>query len=197
VPQSFLIYSHSCHATASIPLTYASRSNVTRTSKCSLTHPDNTCCAICRAQTALLLHSTPMLRVVASHQPPLVFVNEAADGTTNFTGFLVDLLPMLLETAGLPLNYSIQAVPVSAVGNSSWSEPCAELLMLSGPPMCCSTCVNALHSCTNSCTTSFINVLAAECAASLTVHQLHPTLPFHLFQTCNCLHCMLLVLPTW
>jgi hypothetical protein len=56
-----------------------------------------------------------MLRVVASHQPPWVFANEAADGTTNFTGFLVDLLPMLLQAADLPLNYSIHGVPVSAV----------------------------------------------------------------------------------
>jgi hypothetical protein len=53
-----------------------------------------------------------MLRVVASHQPPLVFVNEAADGTTNFTGFLVELLPMLLDAAGLPSNYSIFQLPV-------------------------------------------------------------------------------------
>lgn len=63
-----------------------------------------------------------MLRVVASHQPPLVFVNEAADGSKNFTGFLVDLLPMLLETAGLPLNYSIRYIPVSALGSSSSSS---------------------------------------------------------------------------
>ncbi|WIA18057.1 hypothetical protein OEZ85_009538 [Tetradesmus obliquus] len=39
-----------------------------------------------------------MLRVIASHQPPLVFADEATDGTPKLTGFLVDLLPLLLDT---------------------------------------------------------------------------------------------------
>lgn len=57
-----------------------------------------------------------MLRVIASHQPPLVFADEAADGTPKLTGFLVDLLPLLLDTAGLPLNYSMRYTPVSTAG---------------------------------------------------------------------------------
>ncbi|WIA38210.1 hypothetical protein OEZ86_001556 [Tetradesmus obliquus] len=74
-----------------------------------------------------------MLKVVASHQPPLVFVQEAPDGSKNFTGFLVDLLPMLLETAGLPLNYSIRYIPpLQAAGgrqleNGSWTGMMGEL----------------------------------------------------------------------
>jgi hypothetical protein len=55
-----------------------------------------------------------MLRVVTSHQPPLVFVNEAADGAANYTGFLVDLLPMLLEAAGLQTNYAMFHLAVRA-----------------------------------------------------------------------------------
>jgi hypothetical protein len=68
-----------------------------------------------------------MLRVAASHQPPLVFVNEAADGSANYTGFLVDLLPMLLEAAGLPRNYSMFHVPVSALVNVAYLDASANL----------------------------------------------------------------------
>lgn len=57
-----------------------------------------------------------MLKVIAAHRPPLVIVEEAAAASERpiFKGFLVDLLPTLLQTAELPVSYSISLYNVSA-----------------------------------------------------------------------------------
>lgn len=53
------------------------------------------------------------LRVVTGHRPPLVFVSE--QGGTNqriYSGYLIELLPALLQHAGINASYTIYNIEV-------------------------------------------------------------------------------------
>ncbi|BDA49267.1 Glutamate receptor 2 [Coccomyxa sp. Obi] len=50
--------------------------------------------------------NSSVLRVVAAHRPPFVFIDSSRSGNAAFYGFLVDLLPVLFQTAGLG-NYTL------------------------------------------------------------------------------------------
>lgn len=53
------------------------------------------------------------LKVLVGHRPPLAFINAANTTHPIFTGFLVDLLPTLLQQANVQATYDLYAYQVS------------------------------------------------------------------------------------
>ncbi|KAK9918578.1 hypothetical protein WJX75_005119 [Coccomyxa subellipsoidea] len=75
--------------------------------------------------------SLSVLRVVAAHRPPFVFIDGSRTGNAAFYGFLVDLLPLLFQTAGLG-NYTLQYYNSTNEGgerlqNGTWTGIMGEL----------------------------------------------------------------------
>eukprot|EP00775_Hariotina_reticulata_P004904 gene4904-5148_t len=71
-----------------------------------------------------------MIDVIAAHRPPLVFVEAGASEKPLFKGFLVDLLPTLMQTAGIQEPYTIRAFNGgggSLLSNGSWSGVMGQL----------------------------------------------------------------------
>ncbi|KAF8062078.1 Glutamate receptor [Scenedesmus sp. PABB004] len=70
------------------------------------------------------------LRVLAADRPPLVFIDDTAGGAPIFRGYLVDLLPTLLQHAGLQLAYDVTAFTGSGGtlgANGTWSGVMGQL----------------------------------------------------------------------
>ena len=65
------------------------------------------------------------LRVLAAHRPPLCFIDAAEHGSQPiFSGYLVDLLPTLLNQAGLQLAYELSVFTGSGgtlLQNGTWT----------------------------------------------------------------------------
>lgn len=66
-----------------------------------------------------------VLRVLAAHRPPLCFIDAGENGSQPiFSGYLVDLLPTLLNQAGLQLAYQLNAFSGSGgtlLPNGTWT----------------------------------------------------------------------------
>lgn len=56
--------------------------------------------------------SVSPLRVIVAHRPPLAFVEGPNSSAPIFSGFLVDLLPALLQQANVDYPYELQAFQV-------------------------------------------------------------------------------------
>lgn len=71
-----------------------------------------------------------VLRVVTAHRPPLVYSN--SNDSSTFTGFLVDLLPRLLQEAGVQRPFELTELQGVRAGSCLPCTPCAAMLGTSG-----------------------------------------------------------------
>lgn len=72
-----------------------------------------------------------MLRVVTDHQPPFVSIEESQNGSApQYSGFLVELLPMLLQQAHINSSYTLYTTSSGGVQlrNGSWTGVMGELV---------------------------------------------------------------------
>ncbi|WIA38212.1 hypothetical protein OEZ86_001557 [Tetradesmus obliquus] len=73
-----------------------------------------------------------VLRVLAAHRPPLCFIEGGENGSTPiFSGYLIELLPTLLNQANLQIVYELTAFAGSGGGmqaNGSWTGVMGELV---------------------------------------------------------------------
>eukprot|EP00878_Enallax_costatus_P025689 GHUV01027508.1.p1 GENE.GHUV01027508.1~~GHUV01027508.1.p1 ORF type:complete len:323 (+),score=32.39 GHUV01027508.1:309-1277(+) len=75
------------------------------------------------------MSNTP-LRVLVAHRPPLAFVDEANTAQPIFSGYLVDLLPTLLQQAKVQSTYGLYAFQGPGgkqLSNGSWTGVMGEL----------------------------------------------------------------------
>ena len=60
-----------------------------------------------------------VLRVAAAQRPPYVFVNGNLTGQAAYSGLLVQLLPVLLQTANISTKYEIYTAPDNEGGSQT------------------------------------------------------------------------------
>jgi ABC-type amino acid transport substrate-binding protein len=72
-----------------------------------------------------------VLRVIAAHRPPLCFIENGENGSQPiFSGYLIDLLPTLLNQANLQLVYNLTAYVGSGgklQANGTWTGVMGQL----------------------------------------------------------------------
>lgn len=82
-----------------------------------------------------------MLKVVTAHRPPLAFVSETAHNGSQplFSGFLIDLLPTLLQQANVVTTYDIYSLKVGAERTYHVSRGCswAAVVFVACSNLCC------------------------------------------------------------